>query len=136
KSPTTITVERMPLGDVLTRVLMPLELDYRVVGKNLIQVTGAEELRRRLRIEFYPIADLLHGTQPVADTMRQITTSGDGGTIAWQAAQFDAPSFSLVVLADETTHRELERALSRTRQFRPADERHSVLKPPGSGRAP
>ncbi len=51
----SVVAENEPLGDVLTRLLSPMDLAYRVIDGATLEITTPEKLRVKLETEFYPL---------------------------------------------------------------------------------
>jgi hypothetical protein len=58
---TTITANEEPVGDVLDRLVHPMDLTYRAVNAHCVQITSPDRLASHLDVEFYPAADLMSG---------------------------------------------------------------------------
>ena len=56
---TTVTANQRPIGEVLTEMLQPMELTYRVIDAASVQVTSPAAAEARWDIEFYPVPESL-----------------------------------------------------------------------------
>lgn len=56
-SEVTLSCVNKPLGDVLSDLLRPLDLTYRVVGPELLQITSQQQERTRLELAVYRLDD-------------------------------------------------------------------------------
>jgi hypothetical protein len=98
----SVVADKQPLGEVLTELLHPLGLAYRVVSANVLQITTQESLDSRMELEFYPVKPLLTAgltgpalvdqlkSEVAADTWSQTDGKGE--------IYFDAPSNYLLIL--------------------------------------
>ena len=48
--------EKLPLDEALRQLLEPLDLSWRAVGPNALQITSQKALAARMEVEFYPAA--------------------------------------------------------------------------------
>ncbi len=69
---TTVSANAEPVGEVLSDVLRPMELTYRVVGPTCVQVTSPAQLQTHLDVEFYPAADLLSAELTPDELLKRI----------------------------------------------------------------
>jgi len=108
----TVSANNEPVGDVLTKILRPMDLTYRVIDAATIQVTSPIQLDARLDVEFYPVADLLTA-EPNADEFagRLRTELGDVDAVL----RFDDPSKHLIAALPQPQQRKLADLLSQWR---------------------
>ena len=48
-----------PLGEALRALLEPMELAYRIVDRDTLQITSRQAIDAHVEPEFYPVSDLL-----------------------------------------------------------------------------
>ena len=110
-----VTLQDVPLGEGLAKLLGPLELAYRVIDAETIEITTPARLAAQLEREFYPIGKLLEDGQTAAALIAQIreaigraawADSGGPGQIA-----FDQPSQCLIVLQSQDAQAAIGRLL-------------------------
>ncbi len=96
----TFTVDKQPLSDALVALLRPMDLTYRVVDENTLQVTTPQLLASRMELELYPVGDLLSDkldvvglTQRIRATLGDVHFEESGGT---GVLRFDVPSQHLL----------------------------------------
>lgn len=115
----TVVADKLPLGDTLSALLRPMDLTYRVVDENLLQVTTPRALEARLELEFYPVSDLLSDKQSGQQLLERVKASlgdelfpeaGPGGAI-----RFDAPAKCLLVSLPQLKQAELVKLLAEWR---------------------
>jgi hypothetical protein len=104
---TTVSANADPVGEVLSDVLDPMELAYRVVGPTCVQVTSPDQLETHLDVEFYPAADLLSSEVTpnelltrIRDELGEQTLDELGATLA-----YDSPSGFLVAALPQPLQR-------------------------------
>jgi hypothetical protein len=106
---TTVTANQRPLGEILTEMLQPMELTYRVIDAAGVQVTSPAAAETRWDIEFYPVPESL-AAGPTADALvtrvRNELTGGNPGAFAG-ALHFDAPSRHLIAALPQSQQRKL-----------------------------
>jgi DNA-directed RNA polymerase subunit RPC12/RpoP len=59
----SVVAEHEPLGDVLSRLLSPMDLAYRVIDGATLEITTPEKLRVKIDTEFFPMPE------PLSDDM-------------------------------------------------------------------
>ena len=69
--------EGKSLTDALTTLLEPMELTFRVANRSAIQVTTAKALWNRIFLEFYPLAELVDGGQPLEQILQNVAAAVD-----------------------------------------------------------
>jgi hypothetical protein len=122
----SVSSNQEPLGNVLERLLDPLELAYRVVNAQRIEITAAREVADDLEVEFYPIKSLLADGATDADdndfeqfsarVRKEVSPSSwreRGGSSTFTV---DAASSCLIVLAPQPVQIELEHWLEQQSQ--------------------
>ncbi|MCU0981000.1 MAG: hypothetical protein MUF25_17755, partial [Pirellulaceae bacterium] len=106
---TTVTANQRSIGEVLTEMLQPMELTYRVIDAASVQVTSPAAAEARWDIEFYPVPESL-AADPTADALvtriRNELTGGNPGKLAG-ALHFDAPSRHLIAALPQSQQRKL-----------------------------
>jgi hypothetical protein len=97
----TLIAEGQPLGEALTSMLEPMDLSWRAVSADILQITTPEALAAEGELEFYPVAGLLEKETPdefVARLERllggEYFRSGGG----YGSLQFDAKSKYLLAV--------------------------------------
>jgi hypothetical protein len=60
----TLTADKQPLGEALSSLLLPMDLAWRVVDGETLQVTTPAVLASRPELEVYPLGELLAGQKP------------------------------------------------------------------------
>ena len=104
----------VPLSEVLTALLGPLELDYRVIDEQTLEITSRAALAARPQVEFYPLTNLETADRPraamLADIEKEVAAVGDQAAHA--AVYFDEPSGYVVVSAPAGAQRAVARKLA------------------------
>ncbi len=119
---TSLTVDKQPLVEVLDEWLRPLDLDYRVVDEQTLEITTHKALAARLELEFYPIRKLLTGGTTADDLVERLKSQVAGSS--WSDAggpgeiQVDGPSATLIVLQSQPIQRQIERWLAQQAEGR------------------
>jgi len=106
---TTLAVNRRPVDEVLTQLLQPMELTYRVVDVTTVQVTSPAAVEARWDVEFYPVKDLpTPGETPEAFVarVRRELSGGEPSQLAG-VLHFDAPSRHLIAALPQPLQRKL-----------------------------
>ena len=105
--PVKFRADKLPLGEALGKLLDPLELTWRAVDADTLQVTTCKAAAARMELEFYPVGRLLAG-QPAAAWIERITklpgakwAEGGGGG----AVYFDPTCQCLIVLQSPPVQR-------------------------------
>lgn len=118
---TTLSVNQRPLGDVLSQMLQPLELTYRVVDATTVEVTSPAAVEARWDVEFYPVKKLeTPGQTPealVARVRREL--SGDESSQLAGVLHFDAPSQHLIAALPQPLQRKLAEVLKKWSEGNP-----------------
>jgi len=108
----TVSANNEPMGEVLTKILRPMDLTYRVIDNATVQVTSPTQLAARLDVELYPVADLLTPEQDAEEVIRRVRGElGDVGAVL----HFDASSKHLIAALPQPQQRELADLLSQWR---------------------
>ncbi|MBX3415500.1 MAG: DUF1559 domain-containing protein [Pirellulales bacterium] len=123
----SLVVANVPLGEALTRLLEPLELDYLVVGPRTFQITSKQQAASRRELEIYPVRDLLDGSTDEGTVVARLT-SGLAGVVV---ARFDRPSASVLLLAPQTLQREVEARLTAWRAEQSPAKQDAAAATPG-----
>jgi hypothetical protein len=106
---TTVTANQRPLGEVLTEMLQPMDLTYRVIDAASVQVTSPTAAEARWDIEFYPVPESpAAGQTPDAfmTRVRNELTGGNPGALVG-ALHFDASSRHLIAALPQSQQRKL-----------------------------
>jgi hypothetical protein len=106
---TTATANQRPCGEVLTEMLQPMELTYRVIDAASVQVTSPAAAEVRWDIEFYRVPESSTAGQTPDALVTQVKnelTGGNPGTLAG-ALHFDAPSRHLIAALPQSQQRKL-----------------------------
>ncbi len=114
---TTLAVNQRPADEVLTQLLQPMELTYRIVDATTVQVTSPAAVEARWDVEFYPVKDLpAPGETPEAFVAR-IRRELGGGQSGQSAGvlHYDAPSQHLIAALPQPLQRKLADLLKNSR---------------------
>ncbi|HEX3658137.1 MAG TPA: hypothetical protein VHV55_20280 [Pirellulales bacterium] len=115
----SLIVDKQPLSAALDQLLTPLELSYRIVAPETIEIASVRVLRARPELDVYPAGQLVDSgaTSEVAnETIAQWLSSRlpnvawDGGT-GWR---LDRKSSMLLVRQDAMNQRAIEAAIQAT----------------------
>ena len=111
----TISASNEPIGQALAKMLLPMDLTYRVVNATTIQVTSPTALIARLDVEFYPIGNLLSPQEtPEAFLQRIRKELGEEGLRDVGASvHLDIPSKHLIAALPQPWQQELADLLHR-----------------------
>ncbi|MFH1924519.1 MAG: DUF1559 domain-containing protein, partial [Planctomycetota bacterium] len=115
----SLSADGQPLSEALDLLLEPMDLAYRVVDADTIEITTRKVLADRLELEFHPLADLLTGERTASSLMDRIKDEVAGAT--WSEANgpglmhLDEPSGCLIVLQSQPVQLALEALLDRCR---------------------
>lgn len=117
----TISANSEPVGQALAKMLLPMDLTYRVVDATTVQITSPTALIARLDVEFYPIENLLMPQEtPEAFLQRIHKELGEEGLHDIGATvHLDTPSKHLVAALPQPWQKELADLLNR-RKSKPA----------------
>jgi hypothetical protein len=110
---TTLAANQQPVGEVLTSMLQPMDLTYRVLDPGTVQITSPAAADARWDIEFYPVIALLApGQSPDAlvTRVRNDLTGGNPGALAG-VLRWDAPSQHLIAALPQPQQRKLAELL-------------------------
>ncbi len=91
-----------PLAAALASLLDPLQLAYRVVDENVIEITSPQAIADRPSVEFYRVSGLSSSpaaTTPAVDSYRERVVAATGLQNADAMIAFDPPSQCLIVSA-------------------------------------
>ncbi len=115
----TLTVAERPLRDALRELLEPMELTYRAIDAELLQVTTPQQIARRPELEFYDVAELLGETttpEQLITALKKalgedlfVETGGQG------VLYFDPPSKCLLAALAQPQQIALQQELDRLR---------------------
>lgn len=110
--------DNRPLRVALHSLLRPLDLAYRVVDAETLEVTTQEALRRRAELELYRVDDLLAEDADAAKLMERIRTTLGADLFSPQgsgALQFDPASRCLLVRLSQPRQLEVHELLMQLR---------------------
>lgn len=111
----TLTVKDVTLAAALKKLLRPLGMAYRVIGRDVIQITSKEAADERLELEFYPIKAWLDAgfTGPKLAERLKARVAGRTWSDVGGAGEiyFDEPSGCLIVLQSQPTQAAVARLL-------------------------
>jgi len=110
---TTVTANQRAVGEVLTAMLQPMELTYRVLDASTVQVTSPAAAQARWDIEFYPLAELAAAGQTpdaILTQVRNELTNGHPESLAG-SLHFDPPSRRLIAALPQSVQRTLAERL-------------------------
>ncbi len=110
---TTLSVDEAPLGEALVQLLEPMELTYRIINENTLQVTTVTAMTEQLEIEFYPAKDLLSerfDSAAMIDLIHRSLELDEAGTLL-----LDGPSQCLIVAQPHKQQVAVEQLLDRWR---------------------
>lgn len=112
----TLLADKLPLGETLTRLLEPMDLAWRVVDENTLQILSAQSLADSLELEFYKldglVADSAAGealVQRVTSTLGEELFTDGGGS---GAIRYDAAGNCLLVALAQPEHQALGKLLA------------------------
>jgi hypothetical protein len=111
----TVTLNKMPLGDALVKLLAPLELTYRVVDGKTLQVTTPQAIQHKPELELYKAGDLANTPEEGAALIEKLSTSLGGTPVL----RWDAPSKSLLALLPQPQQVKLAQLLADARPKEP-----------------
>lgn len=116
----TCAIENRTLGDALAAVLPPLNLGWRIVDPQTIEIFSQQDALEKAQREFYPLRTLLAGgakPDDLVDMLRRETSPK-----LWQEAGgigvlvYDRASECLIVLQTQAVHAEVARLLAALEQ--------------------
>lgn len=112
-----LTADRQPLGEALDAMLDPMDLTWRAVSADVLQITTQEAIAEQPEIEFHSVAGLLEKESPEALIERLEAALGpdhfrDSGGLG--VIQFDAPSKCLIALLPQPQQQQLSELLAPT----------------------
>jgi hypothetical protein len=92
-----------PLSQVLQSLLAPMELSFRVIGSDTLQITSAKVANATLEVEFYPVGDLLAKDkgQPLLEGVRTILGDAIVTDQIPGGVRVDAKSQAIIVSAPQ-----------------------------------
>ncbi|NLF69033.1 MAG: hypothetical protein GX575_08250 [Candidatus Anammoximicrobium sp.] len=111
---TTLAVNQRPVGEVLTQLLQPMDLTYRVVDAATVQVTSPAALDACWDVEFYPVAKLPSPGETPEEFVARVRRELSGGEPDRLAGvlHFDAPSRHLIAALPQPQQRKLAELLN------------------------
>jgi hypothetical protein len=125
RSPASVVADHQPLHEVLSVLLAPVGMTYRIVDERTIQVFARRAVADRLEVELYPIEDLLARRLDPKELVARLRERlgqaawSDGGGLG--AIELDAGGKFLLVVQSPEAQVRLENLLVRaTPTSRPA----------------
>ena len=115
--PATVVAEKQPLYEVLSALLSPIGMTYRIVDERTLQVFARQAQADRMECEIYSLKDLLAARLDASEIVERLRKQFDpaswteGGGLG--AIQFDEPSQSLLVVQTPEAQIRLENMLLR-----------------------
>jgi len=112
----TMTVADQPLAAALSTLLTPMELTYRVVDDDVLQITTAERIQETLELELYAVEDLVQEDTSPDDLLDKImlalgeTNFRDAGGSS--VIRYDPQSKHLLAALPQTQHHQLAQRLA------------------------
>lgn len=118
RSPVKLVAEKQTLDEVLTMLLDPLDLTFRVVDDKTLQIYAKKPVAERYEFELHPIDQLLNHSnlEKILSVIREKVDpkswveAGGAGVI-----EYDPASKSLLVLQSPAAQIKLERMLDKSR---------------------
>ena len=118
QSTAAVVADGVPLAEALDELLAPMDLTWRAIDDDTLQVTSVKALTHNAELEFYPVADLLaakgiSGGDLIGQLREELGPGlfvGGGGKYD---IRFDAPSKTLLVRLPQAHQRMLEGLLRR-----------------------
>lgn len=114
----TCRVDRQPLGEVLEKLLKPLELGYRSLSARRFEIASAQQVAEDLELEFFPVKPLISAdgdADGLAARIRKEVSSESWRERGGPAVlSIDGPSSYLIVLAPQPVQIEVERWLDQS----------------------
>ena len=104
-----ISVENQPLGDTLDKWLKTMDLDYRVIDAQTIQIASIKDIAQTSFLEFYPVGDLIN-TEAEATALIDSLKQSISGNL-----RFDAKSGCILALLPKQGHADLVELVMRER---------------------
>jgi hypothetical protein len=112
---TTMLADEVPLEESLDRLLRPMDLAYRVVDADTLQVTTPHALYAHAELEVYPVEDLVgeraDGQALVERIQRALGTGLFRGSNAIGAIQIDEPSGCLIARLPQPHQQRMKKIL-------------------------
>lgn len=113
---TTLAAHDQTLGEALESLLRPLELAYRVIDGQTLEITTPARLGSRLEVEFYPAGPLLPASQtpePLIERIRgELGLQVSAPAVPRAVFYFDPPSKYLVAALPQPQQRRLAELLA------------------------
>jgi hypothetical protein len=108
----SFAADRQPLSEALEKLLKPLQLGYRRISGQRIEITAARQLAEDLELEFFPVKSLLadggDADELAARLRKEVSSESwreNGGSAV---LTIDGPSSYLIVLAPQPVQTEIE----------------------------
>jgi len=111
-----LTVEKLPLVEVLKKLLSPMDLMFRTIDATTLQISSLQTLQNWPELEFYDAQELLAEDPTGKALVERLRTSlgaqlfQDAGGVG--ALQFDAPSKHLLAYLPQSRQIELAKILA------------------------
>jgi hypothetical protein len=116
---TTLAAANVSVEQALASLLDPLDLTYRVVADDTLQITSRQAAAEQLDAEFYPVADLLSaGRAPDAlggEIVRRLGAEHFAPSGGAANLHFDVASRCLILLDGQPGQRQIARLLAELR---------------------
>jgi hypothetical protein len=107
----TVTINKTPLRQALVELLAPMDLTYRVVDGQTLQVTTPQAVERQPELEVHSVADLASSSDEATALIERIAPMlGDNAVL-----RYDAPSKSLFALLPQPQQEQLAESLAEMR---------------------
>ncbi len=105
----TLAVNQRPASEVLTQMLQPMDLTYRIVDAATVQVTSPAAVEARWDVEFYPVKELQTQAETPEALVARVRRELSGGEPDGLAGvlHFDAPSRHLIAALPQPLQRKL-----------------------------
>lgn len=115
-----LAAQKLPLGQALAALLEPLELTYRAIDEQTIEITTPRAAARRAELEFYRVAHTPSSdSELVGSVRRQLESAGTSTSLLdGVAMQYDAASRALLVRAPQSVQVQVQAVLGTLRVAR------------------
>ena len=112
-----LAAQKLPLAQALAALLEPLELTYRAIDEQTIEITTPHAAARRAELEFYPVAHTPSSeSELIASVRRELESAGISTSLLdGVAMQYDAPSRALLVRAPQSVQIQVQAVLGTLR---------------------
>lgn len=113
-STATLVVDGRPLSAALEKLLTPMDLAYRAIDENTLEITSLKSLTTRPEVEFYPVAGHVAGgatPETLIDDIKRQLGAGLFAEKGQYAIRYDAPAKCLLVRLPQAQQRAVEELL-------------------------